>query len=65
MAKLKTNPNVATPDDVYEMLVAMVEGCDLETALLRTNKLVLALANHIGDDEIIAKAVSIAVSDSS
>lgn len=63
MAELNTRPNLSAPDDVYEMLVNMTKDCELQTALLRTNKLVLALANHIGDPKIIADAIEIAASD--
>lgn len=54
------SPNLARPDDVYEALVALQEGCDEAKALKRYGKLIICLANHIGDESVIFEALDIA-----
>ncbi len=55
---LNTEPNLAAPDDVYEMLVEAHR--DLTPAESRgvNAKLILLLANHIGDAGILADAIA-------
>ena len=60
MARLDTAPRLARPDDVYEMLVAATRGLDERQARLVQSKLILLLANHIGDPEVLAEAIAIA-----
>ena len=63
MATLNTEPNMKAPDDFYEQLIAL--HCDLsegESALVNA-KLVLLLANHIGDAEVLAAAMAAARED--
>ena len=60
MAKLNTAPNLARPDDIYESLIRLHEGLsDAESAVVNA-KLILLLANHIGDPEVIRQAISLA-----
>ena len=60
MATLNTDPNLAAPDDFYERLIAMHRGLsDGESALVNA-KLVLLFANHIGDADVIAQAMTAA-----
>ena len=60
MAKLITGPNLPSPDDFYERLIDMHRGLD-EAASARVNaKLILLLANHIGDAEALDEAMRIA-----
>jgi 3-(3-hydroxy-phenyl)propionate hydroxylase len=60
MARLITDPNLARPDDVYQMLVDLLEGCDDEESRKRSARLILALANHIGDEAVLAEAAALA-----
>ncbi len=63
MAKLMTEARIADPDGIYEALVAMHEGRDLEESLKLQAKLILLLANHIGDDEVVREAIALAAAD--
>ena len=60
MAELITKPNLDRPDDVYQMLIDMHEGCSEQESHRRNAKLVLCLANHIGDRGVLAGAIEIA-----
>jgi hypothetical protein len=60
MATLNTEPNIAAPDDFYERLIAMHRGLsDADSALVNA-KLVLLLANHIGDPDVLGQAMAAA-----
>ena len=60
MAKLNTEPNLTAPDDFYEQLIATHRGLsDAQSALVNA-KLVLLLANHIGDAAVLAQAMAAA-----
>ena len=57
MGALNTEPNLADPDEFYERLIATHRGLsDADSALVNA-KLVLLLANHIGDDAVLAQAM--------
>ena len=60
MTTLNTEPNIAVSDDFYEALVALHRDLAPEQSRLVNAKLILLLANHIGDravlDEALAKA---------
>lgn len=60
MAMLNTEPNLAAPDDFYERLIATHRGLSDEDSGLVNAKLVLLLANHIGDPEVLAQAMAAA-----
>lgn len=60
MGKLNTDPNLADPDALYAALVKMTEGLDDRAAQVAMSKLVLLLANHIGDEEVLKEAIAIA-----
>jgi hypothetical protein len=60
MATLNTEPNLAAPDDFYEQLIATHRGLSDDTSALVNAKLVLLLANHIGDAEVLAQAMAAA-----
>jgi hypothetical protein len=63
MATLNTEPNLESPDDFYERLIAAHRGLsDGESALVNA-KLVLLLANHIGDAEVLSEALQAARQD--
>lgn len=58
--KLRTDPNLERPDDFYEALMRMHEGCDDETGRLRDARLLLLLANHVGDHATLLEAIRLA-----
>ena len=58
--KLNTKSNLADYDDVYQMIIDMHLGLTDEESQSANAKLILALANHIGDASVIAEAVNIA-----
>jgi hypothetical protein len=60
MTALVTTPNLAAPDDFYEELIAMHRGLDDEASALCNARLILILANHIGDAEVLAAAMATA-----
>ncbi len=60
MAKLNTAPNLPDPDGFYEALVKMTSGLDDAAAQVAMSKLVLLLANHIGDEDVLREAMTIA-----
>ena len=60
MASLCTEPNLAAPDDFYERLLATHRGLSDEQSALVNAKLILLLANHIGDTAVLEEALAIA-----
>ena len=60
MATLNTYPNIAVPDDFYERLIALHRGLSDEESALVNAKLILVLANHIGDPDVLAQAMAAA-----
>ena len=60
MATLNTEPNLSAPDDFYECLIATHRGLSDDESALVNAKLVLLLANHIGDPAVLAQAMSAA-----
>jgi len=63
MAMLDTELNLPSPDDFYEDLIRMHRGLtDAQSALVNA-KLILLLANHIGDAEILRAAMAAARED--
>ena len=60
MATLNTEANIAAPDDFYERLIATHRGLtDAQSALVNA-RLILLLANHIGDADVLAEAMAAA-----
>jgi hypothetical protein len=60
MATLNTDPTIAVPDEFYERLIAMHRGLSDEDSALVNAKLILLLANHIGDADVLAQAMAAA-----
>ena len=60
MATLNTEPNLPAPDDFYERLIATHRGLSDDESALVNAKLVLLLANHIGDADVLAQAMAVA-----
>ena len=63
MATLITDSNHPAPDDFYERLIAAHRGLTDDESALVNAKLVLLLANHIGDSEVLAQAMAAARQD--
>lgn len=60
---LNTEPNLAVPDDFYEELIDLHRGLNDDQSALVNAKLILLLANHIGDLEVLRAAMAAARDD--
>ncbi len=63
MATLNLAPNIALPDDFYEALIAIHRDLTPEQSAKVNAKLVLVLANHVGDMEVLRQALAVAAED--
>ena len=63
MATLNLEPNIARPDDFYEALIAIHRGLTPEQSAKVNAKLILLLANHVGDMEVLQQAPEAAKED--
>jgi hypothetical protein len=54
---LNLHPNLQDPDAIYEKMIAMVDNHDPEAAARCSARLILLLANHIGDAAVIEEAI--------
>lgn len=63
MAELKTDLNLVSPDDFYEKLIEMHRGLSDEQSELVNARLILLLANHIGDPAVLREAMRAARED--
>lgn len=57
---LNTDINLAAPDDFYEALIEMHRDLSDEQSQLVNAKLILLLANHIGDLTVLREAMQAA-----
>ena len=60
MAKLVTASRFADPDAAYVALVEARRGLTVEAAADLDAKLVLILANHIGNIDVLTEAIALA-----
>jgi len=60
---LNTEPNLAAPDDFYEELIELHRGLSDEQSALVNAKLILLLANHVGDMNVLRDAMVAARED--
>lgn len=60
MAKLVTRSQFADPDAAYLALVEARRGLSVAEAAALDTRLVLILANHIGDLDVLGDAVALA-----
>lgn len=58
--ELNTKPNITRADDFYEALIETHRDLSEKESLAVNTKLILLLANHIGDMEVITQALDIA-----
>ncbi len=63
MSKLTTAPNIADPDGFYAELLALHEGRNKAESDAVNARLILVLANHIGDREVLREAFATAAND--
>lgn len=64
MTKLITAPNMPNPDEFYAGLLALHEGHDKAESDAINARLILLLANHIGDLKVLREALAAAKSRS-
>ena len=57
---LRTDLRLADPDGFYQELIDMTKGLTEHEALVVNAKLVLLLANHIGDIDVLRQAMAAA-----
>ena len=57
---LNLAPNLARADDVYADLLAAHEGLSKEESDALNARLILILANHVGDRAVLSEAIAIA-----
>ena len=58
---LVTTPNIDDPDGFYAELLSVHEGRPAEESEALNARLVLILANHIGDREVLREALRAAL----
>ena len=56
MSSLRTRPNIDDPDGFYEELLSLHEGRSKAESDAVNARLVLILANHIGDRQVLREA---------
>ena len=57
---LITTPNIPDPDGFYEHLLSAHNGLDDEESAAFNSRLILILANQIGDDAVLRAAIDTA-----
>lgn len=57
---LNTDPNLAKPDDFYAALIAAHEGLSDDHSAALNARLILLLANHVGDMDALKEALDLA-----
>ncbi len=60
---LDTTPRLSDPDALFAALVEAHQGLDAAASRRLDAKLVLLLANHIGDMEVLRQAIALASAD--
>lgn len=58
--ELNLEPNIRNPDDFYESLINLQRERGEDEVHSMNAKLILILANHIGDRDVLRKALEIA-----
>ena len=56
---LQRQPHIADPDGFYDELIAGQRDLSDDEAALMNAKLVLTLANHVGDREVLREAIAL------
>jgi len=61
--KLNTAPNIERPDDFYEALIDLHRDLSEAQSRQLNARLILLLANHIGDMQVLREAMRAAAKD--
>ena len=61
MTSLRTEPRIADPDGFYAALMDAHRGLDAAASRRLDARLVILLANHIGEDAVLREAIGRAV----
>lgn len=61
--KLNVEPNLSDPDDFYQALIDTHRDLGEAQSLVVNAKLILLLANHIGDMNVLSEAMRLARDD--
>lgn len=57
---LVTTLNAIAPDDIYEAIIRLHDGFSDEESAAANSRLILILANHVGDAGVIRAAAALA-----
>ncbi len=57
--KLRTEPQIEDPDDFYARLIALHEGLSSDESNSLNCKLILLMANQIGDREVLFEVLDV------
>ena len=60
LAKLTLSPNLIDPDGFYETLLVAHEGLSAEESAALNARLILILANQIGEADLLSEAIELA-----
>ena len=60
MTALRTEPRLADPDGFYAALMEAHRGLDDDASRRLDARLVILLANHIGDEAVLREAIALA-----
>ena len=60
MSTLNLQPNFANGDEFYECLISAHEGLSKEESNALNARLIILLANHIGDLKLLDQAITLA-----
>ncbi len=60
MTKLSTSSNFVKPDDAFRMILEAHRGLEDSASHALDTALVLILANHIGDLDVLREAIALA-----
>jgi hypothetical protein len=61
--KLNTEPNIAAPDDFYQELIDLHRDLTEDQSRQVNARLILLLANHIGDMAVLSEAMRAAAEE--
>ncbi len=64
MTSLKTDPNIPDPDGFYNELIEAHEGLSDEDSAALNARLILFLANQVGNRDVLRQAIAAAKSPS-
>lgn len=59
-ARLRTDPAYANPDDLYDALIRAHDGLSEAQSAALNARLILLLANHVGDLDVVREALAVA-----